>query len=442
MNAVLNVPGRVTELPWMAPEAAFLCFAEDEFVAFLPSGGALGRRSHYSYLCVDAFDMLRNVSLDVLGREMARRRLARVPAPVPFCGGAVGFLGYDMSAGLENVPRAPGHFAGVPGMQFGLFDVVFAWDHVAGRCFQLCARPEARRRAEAARARLTDQVPAHKPPRLDWRSDVSREAHMARVARTLAYIQAGDIYQANMTVPFRAPRPAGLRAADVFLALHAASPAPFSVFIGTGHGCGVASVSPERFIRVDTDGTIETRPIKGTRARGSSPAADAAAAACLLASEKDRAENLMIVDLLRNDISRVAVPGSVIVPALYELESFANVHHLVSAVAGQISPGLAAADVLRATFPGGSITGAPKIRAMQIIAELEGAARGPYCGTAAWLGFDGAMDSNILIRTVTVAEDVVVAQAGGGIVADSDPAAEWDEVMVKLLPLLRALGHP
>jgi para-aminobenzoate synthetase component 1 len=150
----------------------------------------------------------------------------------------------------------------------------------------------------------------------------------------------------------------------------------------------------------------------------------------------------MIVDLLRNDISRVAVPGSVIVPALYELESFANVHHLVSAVAGQISPGLAAADVLRATFPGGSITGAPKIRAMQIIAELEGAARGPYCGTAAWLGFDGAMDSNILIRTVTVAEDVVVAQAGGGIVADSDPAAEWDEVMVKLLPLLRALGHP
>jgi para-aminobenzoate synthetase component 1 len=442
VNAVLDVPGLVTELPWIAPAAAFLCFADDEFVAFLPSGGALGRRSRYSYLCVDAFDMLRNVSLDVLEREMARHRLARVPAPVPFCGGAVGFLGYDMGARLENMPRPPGRFTGVPDMQFGLFDVVFAWDHWAGRCFQLCARPEARRRAEAARARLTSPGPAHKSPRLDWRGDVSREAHIARVARTLAYIQAGDIYQANITVPFRAPRPAGLRAADIFLALHAASPAPFSVFIATGQGCGVASASPERFIRLAADGGMETRPIKGTRARGATPQADAAAAASLLASEKDRAENLMIVDLLRNDISRVAVPGSVSVPTLCELESFANVHHLVSAVAGQIRPGLAAVDVLRATIPGGSITGAPKIRAMQIIAELEGAARGPYCGTAAWLGFDGAMDSNILIRTVVITEDMLVAQAGGGIVADSDPAAEWDEVMAKLLPLLRALGHP
>ena len=160
----------------------------------------------------------------------------------------------------------------------------------------------------------------------------------------------------------------------------------------------------------------------------------------MLASAKDRAENLMIVDLLRNDLSRVARLGSVTVPALAELESFASVHHLVSAIAARLRPDCGATDLLAAALPGGSITGAPKIRAMHIIAELEGAVRGPYCGTAAWLGFDGAMDSNILIRTVTVTRDLVVAQAGGGIVADSDPAAEWDELMVKVTPLLRALG--
>jgi para-aminobenzoate synthetase component 1 len=148
----------------------------------------------------------------------------------------------------------------------------------------------------------------------------------------------------------------------------------------------------------------------------------------------------MIVDLLRNDISRVAVPGSVTVPSLCALESFASVHHLVSVVEGLLRPECSAVDLLRAAFPGGSITGAPKIRAMQIIAELEGVARGPYCGAAAWLGFDGAMDSSVLIRTVTVAADRVVAQAGGGIVADSDPAGEWEELMVKVRPLLRALG--
>ena len=169
-------------------------------------------------------------------------------------------------------------------------------------------------------------------------------------------------------------------------------------------------------------------------------AEDAARAAALLTSAKDRAENLMIVDLLRNDISRVAAPGSVVVPQLCRLESFASVHHLVSVVEGTLRPGLSAIDLLLAALPGGSITGAPKIRAMQIIAELEQRLRGAYCGVAAWLGFDGQMDSSVLIRTVTVSADSVLTQAGGGIVADSNPAAEWEELMVKLRPLLRALG--
>ena len=195
---------------------------------------------------------------------------------------------------------------------------------------------------------------------------------MARVRRVLDFIRAGDIYQANITVPFAATRSDNAGAADIFVALRAENPAPFSAFIGCGNGCAVASVSPERFLQLDAAGRIETRPIKGTRPRGATPADDAAEAAALVASGKDRAENLMIVDLLRNDISRVAVPGSVTVPLLHALESFASVHHLVSVVEGLLRPDCSAVDLLRAAFPGGSITGAPKIRAMQIIADLEG----------------------------------------------------------------------
>ncbi|MEA1651482.1 anthranilate synthase component I family protein [Nitrospirillum sp. BR 11164] len=184
---------------------------------------------------------------------------------------------------------------------------------------------------------------------------------------------------------------------------------------------------------------METRPIKGTRPRDPDPARDAALAAELLASPKDRAENLMIVDLMRNDLSRAAVVGSVTVPTLCGLESYRTVHHLVSVVTARLAPGFGAVDLLRATFPGGSITGAPKIRAMEIIHELEPARRGPYCGSVLWLGWDGAMDSSIIIRTLAMAEGQVVVQAGGGIVADSDPAAEYEESLVKARALLTAL---
>jgi len=360
---------------------------------------------------------------------------------VPFAGGAAGFCAYEIGASLERVPRAAENFAGVPDMQFGFYDLVIAWDHAARRMWLLCAFGDAGGRADAVLQRLSAGCGADVGlPALDWTPMVSRQAHMARVARTLDYIRAGDIYQANITAPFVAARPDGVAAADIFLALRAGNAAPFTAYIDCGDGCAVASVSPERFVSLSTAGRIEARPIKGTRPRGATELEDAAEAASLLASGKDRAENLMIVDLLRNDISRVAVPGSVHVPALCALESFASVHHLVSVVEGQTRPGLGAVDLLRAAFPGGSVTGAPKLRAMEIIAELEGRGRGPYCGSAVWIGFDGAMDSSILIRTVTVSADRLVAQAGGGIVADSDPAAEWEELLVKVRPMLRSLG--
>ncbi|WP_244439515.1 anthranilate synthase component I family protein [Azospirillum baldaniorum] len=257
----------------------------------------------------------------------------------------------------------------------------------------------------------------------------------------LEYIRAGDIYQANFTQRFLAERRDGLDSYALYRRLRAISPAPFAAYLDCGPRLRIASASPERFIRLSAAGEVETRPIKGTRPRYADPAADAAAAAELVASVKDRAENLMITDLLRNDLGRVSRVGSVRVPTLYGLESFASVHHLVSVVTARLRPGLGAVDLLRAALPGGSITGAPKIRAMQIIDELEVARRGAYCGSVAWLGFDGAMDSSIVIRTLSITPDTVIAQAGGGIVADSDPADEHEEMMVKIRAQLRALGE-
>jgi para-aminobenzoate synthetase component 1 len=193
-------------------------------------------------------------------------------------------------------------------------------------------------------------------------------------------------------------------------------------------------------LKLDRMGRVEARPIKGTAQRSADPAEDARAAAALGASVKDRAENLMITDLLRNDIGRVAELGSVSVSALQAVESFATLHHLVSVVEGRLKAGLGPVDLLRATFPGGSITGAPKIRAMEIIDELEPSPRGAYCGAIGWIGFDGAMDTNIVIRSVSLTKEAIIAQAGGAIVADSDPASEYAEMMAKVAPQLAAIG--
>lgn len=363
-----------------------------------------------------------------------------VPAPMPFAGGAVGFLGYEAGRFLERLPARHGNPGGQPDLAFGLYDAVLAFDHAERRAWAIAARPEAEGRARALAARL--QAPTPPPGRVvpaPWRPERTREEYCERIERVLAYIRAGDIYQANFTQRFLADRPAGLDAYALYERLRALSPAPFAAFLNLGPRLTIASASPERFLRLEADGRIETRPIKGTRPRRADPQADAAEAAALRDSPKDRAENLMITDLLRNDLARVSRVGSVTVPVLYGLESFASVHHLVSVVRAELRPGLGPVDLLRAAFPGGSITGAPKIRAMEIIDELESSRRGAYCGSVCWIGFDGAMDSSVVIRTLSLTPDQVIAQAGGGIVADSDPLAEHEEMMVKLRPLLRSL---
>ena len=439
-EALFPQPCLTLPIPWQSPRSAFLCWAEDPFVAWLDSRGPVAGRSRYSYLAVEPFDAAEDCSLALLADRMARFRLPS--GPVPFSGGAVGFLSYELGQGA---PRT------VPDGCFGFYDVVLAFDRRDRRAWLLSSglpEQEPARRAARARARagavlrrLRQGAPAPmRPPALAWRAETARAVHMTRVARTIAYIEAGDICQANVTARYLADRPPETSAAAIHLSVRAGSPAPYGAYLGCGPGLALASASPERFVGVSAEGDIEARPIKGTRPRSADAAQDAALAAELLASPKDRAENLMIVDLLRHDIGRVAQIGSVTVPELAVLESFASVHHLVSAVRGRLRTGLTAIDLLRAAFPGGSVTGAPKIRAMQIIRALEPAPRGAYCGAIAWLGWDGAMDSSVAIRTLTITPGQVVAQAGGGIVSDSDPADEYEEMMVKIRPLLLALG--
>jgi len=457
----------VEEIPYADPAAVFARWRDAPFAAFLDSAAAGDPRSRYSYLAVDPFRTIladeTGVRVDgrpvpddpfaVLERELGRHRLPRATAAVPFAGGAVGFLGYELGRHLERLPQRHANADRLPEMAVGLYDAIIAFDHekrrgwilASGAAETVPAAREARARArvEALAARLEDPAPMAGPPALraaDWHFEIDREDYVARVRRLLDYIVAGDLYQANFTGRFLAPRPAGFDAYDLYGRLRARSPAPFAAFLACGKDLQVLSASPERYLRIAPDGLIEARPIKGTRRRGTTPGEDRALAAELEASVKDRAENLMIADLLRNDIGRVAEIGSVRVSKLCALETFASVHHLVSVIEGRLKPGLGPVDLLRAAFPGGSVTGAPKIRAMEIIDELEVARRGPYCGAIAWLGFDGAMDSAIVIRTLLATGDRLIVQAGGGIVADSDPDAEYEELLVKAGPLLAAAG--
>jgi para-aminobenzoate synthetase component 1 len=440
----------LTSLEWRDPAGVFQIFQDLPFTLWLDSQGE-GVRARYSYLCVAPFEVHDSGDpFAVLDGFLARFAGMASDAPVPFAGGAAGFLGYECATALERIPRHT--MPGVPDFSIGFYDLVFAWDH-AEKCLWLISTglPETEPHARLLRASARRDFILHSlkestaastvPTLLVWRQDTSRALHEARVARAIAYVRAGDIFQANITARFSATRPAGLAAADIHLALRAANPAPYGAFLHARNGFAIASVSPERFVGVTNDGDIEARPIKGTSPRAATLELDAELAATLLSSRKDHSENLMIVDLLRNDIGRVARFGSVHVPELAQLETFAHVHHLVSSVRATLRTDASAADLLRATFPGGSITGAPKIRAIEIIHELEQTARGPYCGSIFWMGHDGGMDSSILIRTATITKHEVIVQAGGGIVADSDPGAEYEEMFLKARPLLAALGE-
>jgi para-aminobenzoate synthetase component I len=446
---------RTVEIPFIDPIAAFAPWAEEPWAMLLDSGGSDAKRGRYAFIAIRPYRTITAtngvVSVDgrivagdpftVLAAELSAFATSGEEFPLPFTGGAVGLLGYELGGVLEHVPAR--HRVGQTEMAVGLYDVVAGFDLLERRAWIVASRPDAQDRADAlARqlATLRELEPIGPLPALQCRPELSRDDYMRRVRRIIEYIHAGDVFQVNFTQRFLAPRPAGLRPFDLYRRLRAINPAPFGAFLQLSESLTVASASPERFLALDRHGRIEARPIKGTRRRSPVPEDDAAIAAELAASGKDRAENLMITDLLRNDIGRVARGGSVRVPALLAVESYATVHHLVSVIEGQLRAGLGPIDLLRATFPGGSITGAPKVRAMEIIDELEPAARGPYCGAIGWIDFDGAMDTSIVIRALTLTPEHVIAQAGGGIVADSEPAAEYAEMIAKVSPALTALG--
>ncbi len=441
-------------IPFVEPAAAFAAFAGDPVAALLDSAAPAGGRGRNAYIAADPFRVLTwrwgdaGDPLALLAAGLAASPLAADPGLPPFQGGVVGFLGYELGGTLERLapPASPG--PALPDLFFAFYDTVAAFDLESRRAWVIAAdaapagsRPPAGRRLDALAARLAAApAPPDDPETVSsWRAETPRADYEAKVERTVDYIRAGDIYQANLSQRFLAARPAGLTPYLLYRRARGLTPSPFAALLACGPGQALVSASPERFLKVTADGAIETRPIKGTRRRGADPAEDAALARDLVRSAKDRAENLMIVDLLRNDLSRVAVTGSVRVPTLCGLESFASVHHLVSVIEADLRPGLGPVDLLAAAFPGGSITGAPKIRAMEIIRELEPARRGPYCGAIAWIGFDGAMDSSIVIRTMVIDGDEIILQAGGGIVADSQAVAEYEETLDKAKPLMACL---
>ena len=415
----------------------------------------------YSFIAADPFAWIETDADigDPLGKlqetiePFVSETIANLP---PFQGGAAGLFGYELGQSLERLPRPRYDEFQLPDLAVGLYDVVVAFDHNRGRCWVISQGfpdMQASARSDRATARLTEMLelidnpepptPCYAPARridrdqlapqheIDGRpgvtSDFSRDDYLSAVAKAVEYIHAGDVFQVNLSQ--RLLTPSDGSPVENYLALRDRNPAPFAGYFDTGDA-KLYSASPERFVSV-SDRRVETRPIKGTRSRLPDPATDRHIAQELLEHPKDRAENTMIVDLLRNDLSRVCTAESVRVPTFCALESYQHVHHLVSVVTGELAPQAGPVDLLRAAFPGGSITGAPKVRAMEIIAELEPTARGPYCGSLGYIGFNGAMDSSILIRTLVDAGGWIQASVGGGIVADSDPTSEYEETWHK-----------
>ncbi|QXH58383.1 aminodeoxychorismate synthase component I [Pseudomonas maumuensis] len=379
--------------------------------------------------------------LQRLRQALADLGEARLPEGIelPFAGGLIGYLSYDFGRRLEQLPALATDDLGLPDARLGLYAWALVTDHRQGSS-QLVFHP---RLPEEERQRLIALFEAGPPGDsgdfhllAPMTGDLRPEQYRAAFDQVQRYIQAGDCYQINLTQRFRAPCQGDPWHA--YQALRAACPTPFSGYQQLDEGTALLSFSPERFIRV-SQGEVETRPIKGTRPRSADPHEDASNAAELLASAKDRSENLMIVDLLRNDIGRTCQTGSVKVPELFSLESYPNVHHLVSSVVGHLAAGKDALDLIAGSFPGGSITGAPKIRAMQIIDELEPTRRALYCGSLLYLDVRGEMDSSIAIRSLLVKDGQVCCWGGGAVVADSDWQAEYEESIAKVRVLMETL---
>ena len=439
----------VHPLPYCAnPADYFAAIRHAPGAVLLDSGRPTADRGRYDLMSAWPLEELA-VRPQESGRDFLQRlrdslkQLGNATLPtgleLPFAGGLIGYLSYDFGRQLEHLPARSQDDVHLPDAQLGLYAWALISDHHAATS-QLVFHPSVEM-TERERLTLLFSQPAaahHRSFSLKhpMQADISAHYYEQALKQIHHYIKAGDCYQVNYTQRFSAPCEGDAWAA--YRALREACPTPFSGFISLTGDDAILSLSPERFVRVSHN-QVETRPIKGTRPRGKDSAEDAANAAELLASPKDRAENLMIVDLLRNDLGRTCRTGSVKVPELFNLESYPNVHHLVSSVTGELADGKDALDLIGDSFPGGSITGAPKIRAMQIIDELEPTRRSIYCGSLLYLDVRGEMDSSIAIRTVLVKDGHARCWGGGGIVADSHWQDEYQESITKVKVLLDTL---
>ncbi|MFC1903411.1 aminodeoxychorismate synthase component I [Chloroflexota bacterium] len=449
----------------------FAMFKEHPFSFFLDSGMDAGKLGRYSFIGSDPFLILRSrgekISLirdgveesrrgnpfDVVGELLVVYTLDECPADIPFVGGAVGYFSYDLCHFIERLSSTAVDDLKLPECYLAFYDVIIAFDHLEKRVYLVSTgfpeleeskrKQRAREKLKEMKSKITNTPAIVEELRLMpvesdlvLRSNFSHQEYLKAVEAAREYICAGDIFQVNLSQRFETNF--NIPPYELYQRLRRINPAPFASYLNF-EGISVVSASPERFLKVRGD-WVETRPIKGTRPRGKSVIGDRALADELLSSVKDRAENIMIVDLERNDIGRVCRYGTVRVTELAILETFPTVFHLTSTVVGRLREGKNRVDLLKATFPGGSITGAPKVRAMEIIDELEPTRRSVYTGSIGYLSFSGEMDINVVIRTILVKDGKAYFQVGGGIVYDSEPESEYKETLDKARALIQALN--
>jgi para-aminobenzoate synthetase component 1 len=457
--------------PLTAAEAFELIHGQPH--SFLLDGGMDPQRlGRYSFIGTDPFQVMssrgdqvtivrqdkqeteQGSPFDVLSRLLETYRLDSSPSLVPFLGGAVGYLSYDLCHFIERLPATAIDDLKLPESYFGFYDTILAFDNLEGKTYIVSTGfPElndsrrlkrAKQRLEEMKNRLSTPMPhnpeanspsVRKTAEAVLKSNFTPEDYMEAVNGVREYIAAGDVFQVNLSQRFETELT--VTPYELYRRLRQINPAPFAGYLNFD-GLTIISASPERFLRVDGD-WVETRPIKGTRPRGKTSIEDAMLAQELLNSTKDRAENVMIVDLERNDLGRVCRYGTVKVTELAVLETFPTVFHLTSTVIGQLRPDKNRIDLLKAAFPGGSITGAPKVRAMEIIDELEPTRRSVYTGAIGYLSFGRNLDLNIVIRTFIIKGNKAYFQVGGGIIYDSNAEAEYQETLDKAKALIQAL---
>ena len=449
---------KLTELPYQRDSSAlFSTIAGEPWSIFLDSGYPQIDSGRYDIISCRPFITLRTCGKQTLINDSAGREKCSADDPfsllqhflgakkenrtgLPFCGGALGYFAYDLGRWIEDLPEIAVNDIPVPDMAVGIYDWAVVVDHHQRRSW-LAGYGTDSRTLEIWQDLLQlfqtagTRLPVNFAPRSPIISNLDKAAYADAFTRIKRYIVDGDCYQVNLAQRFTIEASGSPWGA--YQRLRSINPAPFAGFFIIGDAAVLCS-SPERFLKV-SNGLVETRPIKGTRRRSAFAYEDRALAVDLLESEKDRAENLMIVDLLRNDLGKNCVTGTISVPKLFALESYATVHHLVSTITGRLRPDRHVLDLLRGCFPGGSITGAPKLRAMEIIEELEPHRRKVYCGSMGFVGFDGNMDCNIAIRTLLYHADRMYCWAGGGIVSDSVMEAEYQECYDKAAAMLYLL---